>query len=468
MRGMNLPALLGACALAGLSLTAAPAAGSQNPHNLGSCSACHPVTPRFGIDTRKDVTFTTSPDDPGLCAPCHPAAEHRHPVLVAAGSGPAGSRVSSYLYTGSSGLNAGKIVCISCHFIHAADTRYGLLRGFPGTPDPHNFPSVASFCEECHDGNLVSRSPHAGGEGSCVYCHAGWPRQGRKSESPASFKERCEICHRGVKDDHFAKITPFGKQRDCLLCHDQHGVSASSPGLLSAAYLGAAKDSVVIRPHFQKALCFACHANTDDYALRDDDVNALCDRCHASGKILSNIHPLRKVPPTIIPPKGWPLVNGSLTCLTCHEQGHEDQPRRRWMLRGGPYAGSRAVCRNCHTTDLSASRIHQEINENKSCEMCHKTRPRPGTDTAKTVTFIADPDLLCMRCHDQSAADGSVHHGDVVGREVEEGHLRAELLLYKGRVMCATCHNPHISEATGYRLRVFLSDSDFCIGCHRG
>jgi predicted CXXCH cytochrome family protein len=138
------------------------------------------------------------------------------------------------------------------------------------------------------------------------------------------------------------------------------------------------------------------------------------------------------------------------------------------MLHGGPYASPRAACRNCHATDLAGSKIHLEINEGKSCEMCHKTRPTPGVDTIKTVTFIAAPDLLCMRCHDQNSQDGLVHHGEVIGREIEEGHLPAELPLYKGRVMCATCHNPHIAEASGNRLRGFLLSSDFCVGCHRG
>jgi predicted CXXCH cytochrome family protein len=452
-----------------LVLPARPAEAAGNPHNLGSCSSCHPITPRFGVDTRYDVTFTTSADDPGLCASCHPAGEHRHPVLVVSGSGPAGARKSDYLPPGTSAAFAGKVVCTSCHFIHSADTRHGLLRGFPGSPDPRYFASVAAFCEECHGANLASRSPHAGGERSCAFCHAGQPSPGRKVEAPASFRDRCEICHRTVKEDHFAKLTPFGKQRECLLCHDRHGVSSDSPGLLSEGYRSAAADSVVIRPHFRRGLCFTCHANTDDYALRNEDVNALCDRCHASGKILPNIHPLRKVPPTITVPKGWPLTAGALTCLTCHVQGHEDQPQGRWMLHGGPYATARAVCRNCHSTaGLEASRIHQEINENKSCEMCHKTRPQPGKDTIKTVTFIADPDLLCLRCHDQNASDGSVHHTGVLGRELEEGHIQSQMPLYNGRVICATCHNPHVLDASGMRLRSSLQSSDFCVGCHEG
>jgi len=451
-------------------LSVQPAVAAGNPHNLGSCSACHPTTPRFGIDNRYDVTFTTSADDPGLCTTCHPAAQHLHPVLVAAGSGPAGARTSSYLPPGTSATVAGRIVCTSCHFIHSADTRYGLLRGFPGSPDPRYFASAAAFCEECHGANLASRSAHAGGDRSCVFCHAGQPRrEGKSEETPSGFSDRCLVCHRGVKDTHFASITPFGARRECLLCHDRHGVSSASPGLLSDGYRAAANDSVFIRPHFRRGLCFTCHANTDDYALRDEDVNALCDRCHASGKIVANIHPLRKVPPTITVPKGWPLTNGSVTCLTCHDQGHEDQPKRRWMLHGGPYATPRAVCPNCHSTaKLEASKIHVEINEGRSCEMCHKTRPQPGKDTIKTVTFIADPDLLCLRCHDQSASDGSVHHAGVLGRELDEGHVQDQLPLYKGRVICATCHNPHMLDNSNSRLRGTIKSTEFCIGCHDG
>ena len=455
-------------AAARIAVPAQPAAAADNPHNLGSCSACHRTTPRFGIDHRQDVTFTTSADDPGLCAPCHPAGQHPHPVLVPAGSGPAGARTSGYLPAGTDGAFAGKIVCVSCHFIHAADDRYGLLRGFPGSPDPRYFGSAAAFCEECHGANLASRSAHAGGERSCVFCHAGQPGKDQKRELPSSFKERCELCHRGIKAEHFEKLTPFDKHRECLLCHDRHGVSATSPGLLSERYRAAAMDSVIIRPHFRRGLCFSCHANTDDYALRDEDVNALCDRCHASGKIPANIHPLRKVPATITVPKGWPLTKGELTCLTCHDQGHEDQPQRRWMLHGGPYVSPREACRNCHSTvDLEKSKIHQEINEGKSCEMCHKTRPQPGKDTIKTVTFIADPDLLCLRCHDQNASDGQVHHALVLGREIDANHLPVSLPMVKGRVICATCHNPHLRDATGSRLRESLGATDLCQGCHK-
>jgi len=82
------------------------------------------------------------------------------------------------------------------------------------------------------------------------------------------------------------------------------------------------------------------------------------------------------------------------------------------------------------------------------------------------VTFIADPDLLCLRCHDQNNTDGTVHHSGVMGREVEEGHLQAQLPLFNNRVICATCHNPHQLDASGMRLRASLQGSELCLGCH--
>ena len=33
-----------------------------------------------------------------------------------------------------------------------------------------------------------------------------------------------------------------------------------------------------------------------------------------------------------------------------------------------------------------------------------------------------------------------------MGREIEAGHLPVELPLFKGRVICATCHNPHLKR----------------------
>jgi predicted CXXCH cytochrome family protein len=463
---MRFAATVGVLVLAtGVCLPARAAQG--NPHNLGSCTACHRDTPRFGIDTARSVTFTTSSDDPGLCRPCHAAETMIHPLLVPAGAGPAGSHRSSILPAGATGELAGKVVCTTCHYIHAAEGGIALLRGFPGSTDPAGYQSLQDFCADCHAGNLVGRAAHAPGDRSCVFCHAVKPAKARGAERSARAGSACGLCHPKVTARHYDKADPLGGRRECSACHDPHTAPAASPALLSGTYREAAAKSVTVKPHYRKALCFACHANTDDYALLEESVNATCDRCHASGQIAANIHPIRKVPPTIQPPKGWPLTDGALTCLTCHEQGHEDQKPRAFMLRGGPYGSIREVCPNCHgAVSLARSTIHQDINDGKDCEFCHKSRPVPGKDTAATATFIADPDLLCARCHDTTMEDPTAHHRMLMSRELKVESLPPGFPVVKGRVICGTCHNPHQRESQGYRLRDFLAETDICTACH--
>jgi predicted CXXCH cytochrome family protein len=457
--------------LAGVVLAVLPGpAGAivANPHNLGACSSCHPVTPRFGVDSGTAVTFTTTADDPALCAPCHQPEQTTHPLLVPVGSGPEGARASLHLPGGSSPAFAGKVVCVSCHSIHAADGRAALLRGFPASAEVRRFTSWNDFCSECHGTNLRRRSPHEGGEGSCAFCHASKPRPERKAEVFTADGELCLVCHADLPRNHSARMSPGKSWKRCLDCHDAHATKGASPGLLTKAYVAAAIESVTVSPHFHGGLCLVCHENVDDYALRAADVNTLCDRCHGSGQIPANIHPLRKVPAHITVPKGWPLTDGALTCLTCHDQGHDDQKRRYKMLHGGPYASARDVCRNCHSSiDLMKSTVHQDSGQDKGCEFCHKTRPVPGRDTIKTVTFIADPDLLCIRCHDEAADDISEHHQLVARRELADERTAGMIPLYKGRVICGSCHNPHQEDARGHRLRDWLVGVELCAGCHR-
>jgi len=441
-------------------------AGVANPHNVEACVTCHASTPRFGVDSRSTVTYRGSGDDPALCTGCHPGAMALHPVGEAAGSGPAGARASRYLPAGT-GERAGKIVCTTCHFIHAADGRFALLRGFPGSPDPRYFPSWADFCRECHGGNLAGRSAHRGGEEACRFCHQSQPGQGRGPEVVSVGRDLCELCHAGMHESHYRDAAPLERGRACDGCHDAHAASDVRPGLLSEDFVAAAVEEPRVRPHYRKGLCLACHADLDSYELRGEGISATCDRCHASGLIPANIHPLRPVPERMTPPKGWPLEGGALTCLTCHEQGHDDQEPTPKMLRGGPYASAREVCRRCHGEfDLRSSTIHRDINEGRRCEFCHVGTPVVGRDRSDTVKLLAPPDLLCMRCHDV-AASPSNHHRYFARGGVVVGRVPDFLPLSDGRITCTTCHNPHQLEASNYRLRGGVGESALCLECHR-
>jgi len=453
---------------AGFLMQPTPAAATvQNVHNTGVCTDCHGETPRFGIDTRKTVTFRTAADDPALCLACHSPDEALHPTLMPAGSGPEGGQRSVYLPAGSSPAFEGKIVCVSCHFIHAADGRHGLLRGFPGSPDPRYFASWEAFCTECHGRNLLGRSPHRTGEKSCAFCHQSKPKPGRKQEVTSRGGDLCRMCHGTITRNHYGETDPLGERTECVGCHAPHETSAENPSLLNAEFLAAARESRAVHPHFRKAFCFGCHENTDDYTLLSEDINHLCNRCHASGEIPGNFHPLKKVPAGITVPKGWPLTDGALTCLTCHEQGHEDQERLPKMVRGGPYEKPRGPCWRCHDRQhFKVSDIHRDINEGKRCEFCHVDRPEPGKDTAGTVVFVADPDLSCLSCHEESYEHMKSHHGST--RKPPGGTVPPEMPLYKGRrIMCATCHNPHVKESSTHKLRGVVSgDYTICTYCH--
>jgi predicted CXXCH cytochrome family protein len=87
----------------------------------------------------------------------------------------------------------------------------------------------------------------------------------------------------------------------------------------------------------------------------------------------------------------------------------------------------------------------------------------PGKDTIDTVKFIADPNILCLRCHAESPHPASMEHTMTIDPERAESIPR-DLPVYKGiKIVCATCHNPHIEEVEGHKLRGGIQ---VCSGCH--
>ena len=324
-------------AAARLVLPAQPAGAADNPHNIGSCSACHPIDAplrhRHPLQRhlhherrRPGVVHLLSP---GRETSAPGARRRRFGTRRRAHVRPTFPRAPTRLLPGRSSARAATSSMRPTPVM-------ACCAAFPAPPTRATSPPSAAFCEECHGANLAParRTPAASAPAPSATpesrAGSGRPRCRR------SFRERCKICHRGMKDDHFARSPRSASCGSACSATTGTGSPPPRPGCSPTGYRAAAADSVVIRPHFRRSLCFTCHANTDDYALRDEDVNALCNRCHASGKILANIHPLRKVPPKITVPKGWPLTAGALTCLTCHDQGHEDQPQQRRCSTAGP------------------------------------------------------------------------------------------------------------------------------------
>lgn len=477
---MRMARVLLALAVAGIAVFSAGFAGAAakpNPHAALDCNFCHFDTPRFGVDTRDTVNFWRAEgDEPQLCERCHGPESNFHPLGVVPGPEHLGTRSPEHLPLGRSEAVRGQVVCISCHFVHAADADRALLRGFPGADEPRLFGVWQDLCRECHGGGLEKRSPHTGDNRACAFCHSIKPVPGEKPTLTPEGLKLCEFCH-GFKDEnHYAGINPFTKPQECTGCHDPH-LGKDHPARLKSGYFDPIREVVKLNPHRKRTLCFACHADGKSGPLRGADAVALCQRCHGSGEIPGMSHPMTRVPAGYTIPPGWPLANGALNCLTCHFPGHvsgavagrPDEPAATLhLLRGGEAGRRNAICFKCHAKDQWDGRNpHREAALNKTgCTQCHARQPVWGQDRADTVSFVASINIVCLACHDDSEHPGNVRHTVTL---TDAMLVVPELLpLGTGRtITCATCHNPHIDPPVGHRLRGTREPSAFCVRCHK-
>ncbi len=451
-----------------LAPAAARAAHRPNPHAELDCAYCHGETPRFGVDTRETVTFWRAEgDEPWLCERCHAPEENIHPLFVAPGPGRLAPLAPEHLPLGQTEQVRGVVVCTTCHFLHAADADHALLRGFRGATFPGPAPVLArwqDFCRECHGDQLEKRSPHAGDERSCAFCHSVVPEPGKPAAVTPAAGKLCAFCHGVVREMHFSGIVPGPATDDCTACHDPH-LGKDYPARLKEGFYGPIRNAPTINPHGRRSTCFACHGDAAGKTLREPDVVATCQRCHASGEITGMSHPMHEVPPGYEIPAGWPLAGGALTCVTCHLPGHVGDGGRNLLRHQGERETD--VCFRCHRRpEATPLNPHAMVAKSKTgCETCHADRPVYGKDRRDTVTFKAGINIVCLACHDPGPHPGGVRHTRILppdSKSVPESFPLAE-----GRyITCATCHNPHIAPGEGANLRGLREPQAFCTRCH--
>lgn len=440
---------------------------TPNPHAALECTFCHEETPRFGVDTRETVNFWRAEgDEPALCERCHGPETNFHPLGVEPGPQRLGTQPPARLPLGKTEAVRGQVVCTTCHFVHAANGDFALLRGFPGSDAPGTFRTWQELCRECHGAGLERRSPHAGDDRSCAFCHSVKPVAGQPVTITPQGRRLCEFCHGHMGPEHYAGVNPFPQPRECTGCHDPH-LGTDHPARLVRGYFDPIRDTVTLDPHGKRTLCFACHAGEAGPELRATDAVALCQRCHGSGSIPGMSHPLGKVPDGYTIPQGWPLAGGALTCLSCHVPGHPGDRGARRLLRWSG-AGGNAVCFACHRRDeWDGIDPHREAaRERKGCTRCHDREPVFGKDTAETVAFVADVNIVCLACHDRTQHPGGANHSVILRERPGLRVPEALPLASGGRVTCATCHNPHLDPPVGHRLRRDKEEKAFCARCH--
>lgn len=179
------------------------------------------------------------------------------------------------------------------------------------------------------------------------------------------------------------------------------------------------------------------------------------------------------------------------------------------------------LCFKCHDKESSFRICDPHIQLDKEgniirekCIYCHREKPDEKSANfsihPKEITFNRDPDILCMGCHSMQYYLAHPMGADhlrkpsynmlVMMKETEDEFNIVLPLGYDGRIMCATCHNPHQKgvipeerEAAGgaseqsrvrlpgvadmaagiklldnkYMTRVSSFSSRICLACHR-
>ena len=240
--------------------------------------------------------------------------------------------------------------------------------------------------------------------------------------------------------------------------------------------------------------CVMCHRTmTSEYDISvivagDSEMSLICMDCHDYGE---NHHPVNIVPNREIY-SGFPLIDGQIKCLTCHEAHGTKQPSYPKMLRGAPYTDRREICFKCHDmnekNDLNphvmfdAEGKIRQLRNGPICLSCHTHVP-DQSNPEKQVTFKADVAFLCWRCH--PPMPGSFFRGHFLvkpssktSRYMKKYESSSNVtlpLLNRDRITCSTCHNPHQSGvidnaaaaagASAY-AKLRLSKKEICYGCH--
>jgi predicted CXXCH cytochrome family protein len=243
-------------------------------------------------------------------------------------------------------------------------------------------------------------------------------------------------------------------------------------------------------PH---TVCRTCHTSDksragEEFIKPGADPSSTCLDCH---DYKENHHPVDFVPDgsLSIP---FPLFEGKIGCLTCHEMhGGPEKEGTSKLLRGGPYPDRRTICFRCHSGEryaaidphkmLDEGKKVRTVNDKPVCLFCHSIMPDPAKDVTDVVKFRADVGFLCWRCHPPMPNQALNAHFLItptaktlaVMHQTEETNLVILPMVPRGRITCSTCHNPHQegviqreAAAKGADAQSRLRLPSMCIACH--
>lgn len=456
-----------------------PKSSEMNPHSEISCSECHAKVPEKGITPWKEISEGLKAEPVALCRTCHPSSEvDHHPV---------NRKTDRKLPDGLPVSAGGEVICSTCHDVHLKKTGIALLRGF----DTGRYLVRMDICLDCHGESFGAINPHRAESKSdkCYTCHTATPTE-QDTSATVSFQRNlqgiCDFCHNVTEKAHPQNVDPLrklpemlprgkGGEVNCGTCHDPHGTSGTLH-FLRERYMEFLEAGRYMNPHGEKdyGSCIGCHleVSTKKEEMRaklryGGDALLICLSCHGS---MDSCHPILVKPsPGMNAKNPLPLSGeGKIVCLTCHDP----------MPSGGSGVAIRgrkagesinAICFRCHNrSELASRNPHSSMKDRESCKFCHDTMTDPSNEEAARVSFISNTRLICLRCHPQEAHPMGVNH--MISPKIDLPEMfRLDI---KGKIVCTTCHNPHIDVRgkegeKAHRFVIEGESSSLCSACHR-
>ena len=250
-------------------------------------------------------------------------------------------------------------------------------------------------------------------------------------------------------------------------------------------------------PHWQKDGCPSCHKMDQDTTLpiAPDQVDLVCLSCHNGDNARSEVHPIQRTLPEtdlFTKPENWPLNDGKLGCLTCHDVKQAcDQSLNRPLinplfLRDRWQGNQQQFCQNCHVSSIvnkfvphimiSGSNDIINMSEDNDidepvCLLCHLELPdRNSLKRSGNPKLRSSQDVLCKTCHQMHRTLFNPGHMTVTISPETQAYMYAREILgptsqisniylnrlkesaaqptrlvpdSQGNMTCTTCHNPH-------------------------
>ncbi len=282
-------------------------------------------------------------------------------------------------------------------------------------------------------------------------------------------------------------------------------------------------------PHWTGRSCLECHEKKPVKGKPADikfggDIDRMCMSCHKTRQLVAGEHAvgitLKEGAHIRKPPSDFPLPNGRISCITCHDARLQEAANKTAnsanpsFLRRYPYEMVKTfewaksemderyqqdrygICLFCHVQGavLQFSPHKNQIKPNgeinaELCLMCHTEVPDREAIDRKDWKIIGRLQDQCKNCHMGKTRYHPIrvtHYGNNPPQKIRNQIKSAErklgvLIPYdndakgEGRLVCPSCHNPHqrgvqknpvTAKGADVHQKLKVEGFGMCLACH--